>query len=354
MSSHRLNNGRRLLAALLFGAPFSAWSCDFAPGYFLNVNLSAGALYVPRDAPPGTVIRDREVSVHALNPGQLCSSAAVYTVSSPLRAENGSPLVSAGEVLLHSDIPGVAVVVDTRLSPASWDMPWWNYVPGTGANRSGVPYVAHNLGVVGGSYDRIAHVTLGYRIIKTGPIEPGNGPYSLSGLTLARYSSNLIGPMIDIKINSGTLTVAQCSLPSKPGKQIRVDLGSWNQSDFNGEGASSDAMAFYIPLSGCSNGSGAANNHFAHIRLDPRNGSSVVDGPRGIVGLTADSTATGVAVQVLKDDLSPLALNEDVPIRRLQNGSITLPMAARYIQVGDAGPTGGIANAAVNFTITYR
>ncbi|WP_165392255.1 fimbrial protein [Pseudomonas tructae] len=280
--------------------------------------------------------------------------AAVYTVSSPLRAEYGSPLVSAGEVVLHTDIPGVAVVVDTRLSPASWESPHWNYVPGTGLNRSGVPYVAHNLGVVDGGYARVFDVTLGYRIIKTGPIDPGNGPHSLSGVTLARFSSSRIGPMIDIKINSGTLTVAQCSLPSAPGNQIKVPLGSWNQSAFNGQGSSTDASAFYIPLSGCSNGSGAANNHFAHIRLDPRNGSTVVDGPRGIVGLTADSTATGVAVQVLKEDLSPLALNEDVPIRRLQNGSITLPMAARYIQVGDAGPTGGIANAAVNFTITYR
>lgn len=82
----------------------------------------------------------------------------------------------------------------------------------------------------------------------------------------------------------------------------------------------------------------------------------IVDAGQGVLGLNSEATASGVAVQVLKQDGTVLPLGVDVPIMPVQDGTTNLQFGARYIQTaGDAsGPQPGIANATANFTITYK
>jgi type 1 fimbria pilin len=64
----------------------------------------------------------------------------------------------------------------------------------------------------------------------------------------------------------------------------------------------------------------------------------VLDAPRGILGLNQDSDATGVGVQVLRSDLTPMPLIEEVQMTRLQNGDIQspwLPATSRLARTPD-------------------
>lgn len=77
----------------------------------------------------------------------------------------------------------------------------------------------------------------------------------------------------------------------------------------------------------------------------------------GIVGLTSDSDATGVAVQILdKTGATPVVLGIKNRLEKLQDGDMSLKMHARYIQTSDDpnGPGPGKANASLNFTLTYE
>lgn len=180
------------------------------------------------------------------------------------------------------------------------------------------------------------------------------GPQSLAGHTLAEFTNNRVGKVVEVVFTSGSINVALCGLPGSPGTQVTVPMGTWRSGQFRGDGSFTDAKTFNVPVQACLAGTEPGNENFAQLRLDPRNGSSVLDAQRGILGLNNDSDATGVGVQVLKADLTPMPLIEEIPMVRMTNGDIQIPMAARYIQVGNDRPVGGVANASVGFTLTYK
>ncbi|WP_194792328.1 fimbrial protein [Pseudomonas sp. UFMG81] len=193
-----------------------------------------------------------------------------------------------------------------------------------------------------------------YRFIKIGPVDAGMGTQPLAGHVLAEFNNNLGGRVMEVVITSGSINVAMCGLPGAPGTQVMVPMGTWRTGQFHGEGSVTDTQTFNVPVQACQAGTDPRNQNFAALRLDPRNGSSVLDAQRGILGLNADSDATGVGVQVLKADLTPMPLTEEVEMVRMSNGDLNIPMAARYIQVGNQTPVGGVANASVGFTLTYK
>jgi type 1 fimbria pilin len=53
------------------------------------------------------------------------------------------------------------------------------------------------------------------------------------------------------------------------------------------------------------------------------------------------------------DAFTPLPLGVEVPVQRLINGSVSIPLAAQYI-LTDESITAGIANASAGFTLTYK
>ncbi|MDH0729990.1 type 1 fimbrial protein [Pseudomonas sichuanensis] len=264
---------------------------------------------------------------------------------------HGSGLVGPGEVILQTRIPGIGVVMGASYgSPSS---PYWTYMPGQGRFGWGVPHTSI-VQVDGTAGSGIRPMLYDYRIIKYGPVSLGMGPQSLAGHTLAEVTNDKAGKVVELVFSAGTLDTALCGLPGAPSTQVTVPMGTWRTDQFTGEGSVTDAHSFNVPVQACQAGTEPGNENFAVLRLDPRNGSSVLDAPRGILGLNQDSDATGVGVQVLKADLTPMPLIEDVPMVRMQNGDIQIPMAARYIQTGKDAPVGGVANASVGFTLTYQ
>lgn len=344
---------RSLLVGLLAfaGASGELLACTFPAGYKLQATINPGDLYVGRDAPVGTVIISKGQSWIALNAGSdvLCPQLTNFDVRTPRPVIHGSPLVPPGDVILATPIPGIGVVLGAALGYGAL----WSFVPGDGWRQAGVPYRA-SVFPVGGSTQVLTHLTYAYRIIKIGDIDPGAGPQSLDGIELATFDSDRSGRIIDLAFAGGSINVAQCGLPSAPGAQIRVAMGTWRTGQFRGEGTVTDAKGFAVPLQACQAGTLPGNQNFAELRLDTRNGSQVIDAQRGILGLNDQSDATGVGVQVLKADLTPMPLNEEVRMSQLPNGAVQLNLAARYIQVGKDTPVGGVANASLGFTLTYK
>jgi len=141
-------------------------------------------------------------------------------------------------------------------------------------------------------------------------------------------------------------------------------MGNVMRRGFNGKNSYTDSQDVVIPLINCVAGSYPNNqgwnfyqNSNAHIRLEGVQGSKIVDAAQGVLGLTQESTAKGVAIQVLrKDGVTPLALGRDVQIARLNGTSMNIELKARYIQTSDsaAGPEPGKAEARAAFTVTYK
>lgn len=343
------------LTVISLWLPLQAVACNFPAGFFHRMEVNPGTIFVGRDAPIGTEITRWIFDEAGFGPpsgnGRYdCPTGSRIEAMTPLPQIHNSPLVPAGEVILQTRIPGIGLVVSAHMMGGG-RTEFWNFVPAQGHRNFGVPYVATQ---TNSETARIGSVWLFYRLIKIGPTQPGMGPQSLAGHTLVEFTSSTHGKVLDIVIASGALDEAMCGLPAGPGKQITVPMGTWRTGQFRGEGSVTDTMSFNVALEACQAGTSYENRNFAHLRLDPRNGSSVLDAQRGILGLNSDSDATGVGVQVLKDDLTPMPLTEEVQMVRMRNGDIQIPMAARYIQVGKDTPVGGVANASVGFTLTYK
>lgn len=346
----------RVLVGVLLGLalPMSGWACQFPSGFFYRAAIDPGDLFVGRDAPIGTVIRPQQASYEwqRTSPDLIwCHLNDQFEVSSPMPQIHGSGLVGPGEVILQTRIAGIGVVVSATYGNHT---PPWVHIPGQGRFGWGVPHTEAILKGDPSTGSGILSIYYDYRIIKYGPVDPGAGLQSLAGHTLAEFTNNKAGKVLELVFSSGSINTALCGLPGAPGTQVTVPMGTWRTGQFHGEGTYTDARAFDVPVSACQAGSVPGNDNFATLRLDPRNGSSVHDAQRGILGLNSESDALGVGVQVLKADLSPMPLIEEVQMVRMQNGDIQIPMAARYIQVGKNPPVGGVANASLGFTLTYQ
>lgn len=337
------------VAQVLFGE--SVWAECFDKKPTVNT-YDFGDAYIPQDAPLGS----------AVGPGIVDTWLSLGCPTQPLTVEAVMLLpkaptmaaVAAGNsikgAIYETNIPGLGVAVRTVAKPAflclatsSESFPWVY----TDCNSGGYTYNFHN-----NAY-----------LVKTGPIAPGR--HDLNNLQIYRIDLNDTGtPLEWVKgFINGSVTVAGCSLPQATGNIIEVPMRSWEKRVFNGKGTFTDTQPFGITLNSCLAGTYANNpswNYFkgnnANIRLDGAKGSTIINADGGILGLNSSSTAKGVAVQVLKQDGTPLPLGVDVPVAQVQDGVTNLQFGARYIQTSTAatGPQPGAANATANFTITYK
>lgn len=309
--------------------------------------------YVPRDAPVGSVITGNSVN-YDTSVGHRCEGRPVLLEMLAGPAEPSVPAASNGSTatrdignhLYKTNIPGIAIaaVMGTGslcYSPSGGLIPDSDrYFPKSAFSCPGSNYMTRFY----------------YWLYKTGPIAPGSHQLNLNAL---RVMFN--GTLQSSLTLSQTIVVAGCAMPSAGNNQVDVTMAPTNVKDFSTAGSAGASKAFAITLQTCTAGTYSRNypwnyflGNFANVRLEPSKGSTVVDADLGIIGLRPESTATGIGVQILKNDRSPIALNQEVPILHVQDGITEVPLLARYIQVGDTPVEGGTANATVNFTVTFR
>ncbi|NVZ52572.1 type 1 fimbrial protein [Pseudomonas sp. B6002] len=339
--------------AALLSAAIPSVACTWNSGSTTAKALTynAGTVFSPRDVPTGTTLNNPS-PIRAVNfgDGLRCGSSSIYNVRlvGPLAADIPVDYLNVpANALLQTNVPGVGLAIYMTGFAAGWRTPADN------PNR----FVPLNLTYASGTIAEMPSIMFRYLLVKTGDIPAGT--HSINQL-VASGTTNAI-PMFDLTFTA-TLTVAGCSMPAAPGNQIDVPMGTWEKRVFNGKNSTTSATSFAITLSSCiagsnypNNANGYFNGNYANIQIDGNKTSSIVDAANGILSLSSDSTAQGVAIQVLQANDTPMNLGQPVRLNRIVSGTTSVPLKARYIQTGD-GPTPvpGTANGYASFTVTYR
>lgn len=334
-------------------ADCSGGSTDIYPDFDM------GTHYVPRDAPIGSVIGTANVSYSYQH-----SSDIVCRVGDPWETrQNPWPKVTgislppitgldmSNATILKTNVPGVGLVV---IAPGRSMTQW--------TNSGGVhPFVPFKLTSTVGQ--RITTpIETRFTLIKIGNEIP-------MGSSAIKNSTSAVGfwsgkRRLHSVFLTGTVVRSECSVAGGANAYIEVPMGDVMRRRFNGKDSYLENKDLVIPLTNCTAGTYPTNqdwnfyqNSNAHLRLDGVQGSVILDASRGILGLTTDSTAKGVAVQVLrKDGLTPFTLGQEVSMGSLSGSSMNIELKARYIQTSEtaSGPEPGKANARAAFTLTYK
>lgn len=314
-----------------------------------------GAVYIPRDAPLGSVIgivndlfpRNPERGyIGCANDGRTVLNFNAIA-SAPIFI---GPLPPTPGTILHSNIPGVGVRIELQ-KPLVKEFSEDNSF--TALDGPFVPMDSQHTGVMGSANFGMGNLRHRLTLIKIGKIAPGL--HTLNGAQLFSGHFSGIGKAFSYGV-TGTVIQAQCSLSGNPVSADPVNLGDWDNSHFTKPGDVTDAVDFHINLIDCEADPADANIATANIRLKGAKGSTVFDAAKGIFTLASSATAKGVGIQMLSaDGLTPIALGVEVPVIAIQPGNTVLDFKARMYQPHSADEVeSGSVEGALNFTLTYK
>ncbi|QXH52979.1 type 1 fimbrial protein [Pseudomonas fakonensis] len=338
------------LAGTAHAIPECTW--DTTPGP-LRYNIDLGETWVARDAPVGSMIGTIRTlpATELQGRGIRCDNDGSATLSFQASASaplhpNPLPPVNGWDVngkVIETGIPGVGLYV--RLG-----FPFTGGASNafTPVDDVGIPYQGEHSRDAGATPIEIRTLFASYTLIKTGTIPPG--PQSF-GKQIAHSQISNLGSALDIHV-SGGVHQAQCTLKADAVSADPVQLGSHDLADFSGVGSTTQATDFHITLSDCEDNP-AGSIARAFIRLEGARGSVPLLPGIGVFGLSSNSSASGIAIQLLRSDNSPMPLQQDEPVTPLVIGITRLDFKARYYQM-DPRITPGLAEGALDFTISYR
>ena len=313
--------------------------------------------WVARDAPVGSKIYSA-TTTGVVGPGFILKCDNDGTLS--LTANMGTPLPVArgtfhtvdgkdvtGKVL-QTSIPGVGLYLELG-GFLNADIDTSNAFHANDGGIGAVPYVGENQQDMRPSSMEMKNLSIKYMaLIKTGPIPPGVSSFNQE---VVRGVVSDVGDAVRLTL-SGKVQQAQCTLRADAVSANPVQLKTHDIAVFKGPGSHSDPVDFYITLNKCEDDK-AGSVARAFMRLDGVDGSVPVNRDLGVFTLTTDSSASGIGIQVMRSDNTPLKLEEFVDMVPLTPGITRLDLRAQYYQT-EATVTPGEAKGALNFTIEYR
>lgn len=179
--------------------------------------------------------------------------------------------------------------------------------------------------------------SVGIRIYKIGKVEPSTLSTAIIG-TRRGGSLDLFSMRLS---NAISITEASCETPS-----LTVNLGKQRSSQFGAVGSTIGQKAFSIALKNCPTGLTGIS-----YRLDPL--TPAVDADQGVLALSKGG-ATGVGIQITDDKNQVVSLGKTHPfLSTTPVGDYSIPLKAAYYKTANT-VNGGIANAAMQFTIIYQ
>ncbi|MFS0827930.1 fimbrial protein [Pseudomonas phoenicis] len=319
----------------------------------LHFEINLDETWIARDAPVGSMIgtpqyktppdsQGRAIRCHNDGSGTL---TVQITPTQPLHS-NALPPVNGWNVdghVIETGIPGVGLYI--RLG-FNFEGNYSNTFTPVGDPT--IPYLGHNTRDVGALPLLINYLFAHFVLIKTGPIPAGLQSFSKQ---VAQSQITDLGSAFDIHVR-GSVQQAQCTLKANPVSADPVQLGSHDVADFTGVGSTTAATDFNITLSDCEDNP-AGGIARAFIRMEGERGSVPLLPALGVFGLTSNSSASGIGIQLLRSDNSPMVLQQDEPISALTIGTTRLDFKARYYQT-DPQVTAGLAEGQLKFTLSYR
>lgn len=198
----------------------------------------------------------------------------------------------------------------------------------------------------------IVSATVDLELVKTGPTPVAPTPLPVLSVPTVLIGGSGSGDDSDAArfLTRGFDNISfQATTCATTTPAVSVDLGTYTARPGAAVGTTSPSRRFSIGLR-CD--TGVAGKFGLAMRLD---GNNPVDASAGLLALTSTSTARGMAIQVLKDDGSPLPLGEpwEVAASVSSAETIAVPLQARYFQTG-APVVPGTANGRATFSIDYR
>lgn len=327
------------------------WEGD--DGYFYKKTfqgtIDLGTLYIPRDAPVGSIIGQEWVNI-PINTSSMKQLSCFSRPSIRTEVSGGSGVsnvtVANNKVpngsIFTTNVPGVGIAFKTSvldLSTSSGNPPYYPYTVSVGTLAA----------------FKIKNIPTSVLLVKTSEISMGSQDLKASSEIFADGGGSIEKFTVNAKIIR-----SECVLPSTS-KNISVYMGNVSISKLKPAGTETPYMqSFQIPLTDCISGSypKVSNNYFTssyvNLSLNGNSGSAILDIDKGILGLNNQSTATGVAIQILQaGSNTPMPLGHNVQMKRVEDGGMTLDFNARYIKINDSA-TAGTANASATFTISYK
>lgn len=319
----------------------------------LRFDIDLDEIWVARDTPVGSMIgtpqnkpvadpQGRSIRCHNDGSGTL----TVQVIPTQPLHPNPLPPANGWNVdgkVIETGIPGVGLYI--RLGFNFTGSHSNTFTP---VGDPAVPYLGHNTRDVGALPLIIDYLFAHYVLIKTGPMPAGLQTFSKQ---VAQSQITDLGSAFDIHVR-GSVGQAQCTLKNNPVSADPVQLGSHDIADFTGVGSTTAATDFNITLSDCEDNP-AGSIARAFIRMDGERGSVPLLPALGVFGLTSNSSASGIGIQLLRSDSSPMVLQKDEPISALTIGTTRLDFKARYYQT-DPQVTAGLAEGELKFTLSYR
>ncbi|WPN72687.1 MULTISPECIES: fimbrial protein [Pseudomonas] len=315
-----------LCLSLLFAPGYAgAANCSFYPGHHqTTITMQVPAtLSIPRDTPNGTVIYESPPLTMGPTPSSYkCTNEFSYGVQNNVGVSKSGDLVYA--------------IGNTGLA--------WQWSFKDDVTIPIYPGIRREAGGFG--WDTTRHVLRLFKIADVIDVQ------RIPAGTLGTFHADGVSPLA-MATNGTTIVPQSCETPD-----IKVDMGSHDMSSFAENGAYSEPVKFDISLNNCPPGIKKVT-----YTLKPTPTSPSQNSTRGIVQLSADSTAQGVALQVLNSDGNPLVLNQSYVFADYPSvgGNLKIPLSARYFRVAETGGNGGFdkgmragtANATIAFVMSY-
>ncbi|QFI19941.1 type 1 fimbrial protein (plasmid) [Klebsiella aerogenes] len=327
----------------------------------------SGTISVPNDLPVGTILYTGVNNRPQPNIGATCDSAGVFYHKQLLETSltqsgyvAGTPPfshISGSAPIYKTNVPGIGVTVNSNLTTT---------ITTTKECRSGEYSKCYLLPTTTANHKVL--------LVKIGDVSPGviNGEQ----IPVFRWYLGQTGQWVEVlkRIFNGqiAITVPTCRTPD-----VTVPMGTWQVSEFTGKGKATEWKDASIIMNDCGQFVGYAAEHNTgyglttnytpptiknrwELTLSPQNGTH--DAVNGIINLSdgTQQSATGIGIQLGYGSTSSAGSNlvnfnqsksEILPTTGTR--TITIPLAARYIQTKDT-ITPGRADGKIIFTILYK
>lgn len=317
---------KTLIAIVFFGLPsICRATCTFYEGHsqkqiIISVPVT---LSIPRDAIIGTTIFESPEFTFQGNASYKCTTAFTWGIKNNRGSESSSDLFPIGS------------------SGLSWQ---WIY------NGNSIKGFSNGRALNPGGYGYNDSRTV-LRIIKTGNIEPG-ASIAAGIMGFVQVDATLLTLALQIDKTS-SIVLQSCETPD-----LNVEMGEYNLSVFSEPGNFTRPKPFAIKLNNCPTGINKVSYSFFANPSTPASNPGL-----GIIELNKNSTAKGIALQILDSNLDPVQLDAKYTYSEYitHGGNFAIPFNARYIRTlpsggsgqYDSGMSAGTANSEITFIMSY-
>ncbi|WP_256585276.1 MULTISPECIES: fimbrial protein [unclassified Pseudomonas] len=145
-------------------------------------------------------------------------------------------------------------------------------------------------------------------------------------------------------INPIILNTASCQTPA-----VSVQMGDdYRLDEFNKSGDTPRTIKFNLALNQCQRG-------IKKVTYSLKATTQVIDAQKGIVALSAGSTAKGIGLQLMNEAGQPIALDTTYPFDGFNTTgtSFNIPLSAAYYRLAGSKLEAGTANTEVTFIVNY-